>query len=98
MPIPKKILVLDHFYFFSGEAIFSVSTFDSLSVLELNPVYKTTRVLQDIASCNVKQLKNSDHANKEFAIATNEGLCFVKISKKFEVQQLTEYYLGDSDI
>jgi hypothetical protein len=45
MPIPKKVLVLDNFYFFSGEGLFSVSTFDSLSMFDLNPVYKTTRVL-----------------------------------------------------
>lgn len=80
VPIPKKILVLDNFYFFSGEALFSLSNFDALSVLDLNPVYKTTRVLKDFSSCNVRKLKNADHANKEFVIATNEGLCFVKIT------------------
>lgn len=64
-------------------------------MMDLNPVYKSTRVLQDFASCNVKLLKNVDHANKEFVIATNEGLCFVKITSSFEVKQMTEYYLDD---
>jgi hypothetical protein len=64
-------------------------------VLDLNPVYKTTRVLLDFTSCNVKEQKNEDHINKEFAIATNEGLCFVKITANKEVKQMTEYFLSD---
>jgi hypothetical protein len=35
----------------------------------------------DFVSCNINELKNADHSKKEFAVATNEGLCFVKIMK-----------------
>ena len=39
-PIPKKVEVIDDFYFFSGEGLFSLSTFETLSLLQLNVLDK----------------------------------------------------------
>ena len=48
-PIPKKVEVIDDFYFFSGEGLYSVSSFETLSLLTLNVSEKQIRYLNDFS-------------------------------------------------
>jgi hypothetical protein len=46
-PLPIKLEALDEFHYFSGEAIFVSSTFETFNVLELNIADKNSRKLLD---------------------------------------------------
>ena len=76
-PIPKRVEVFDDFYFFSGEGLFSLSSFDTLSLLSLNVSDKQIRTLNDFAASKF----TDDYFSKEYALATTDGLCFVKITQ-----------------
>lgn len=93
-PLPFKIQVIDDFHFFSGEALFSMTNFEQLSIMELNLYERTTRRLLDFTKSSFV----SNALEKEYAIGTTEGLCFVKLTHKQEIIQTSEYYLSDERI
>jgi hypothetical protein len=39
-----------------------------------------------------------DYLDKEYALGTSDGVCFVKITQQYEIKQTTEYFLRQLDI
>lgn len=65
-PMPSQVLVLNGLSLFTGEALFSLTTFERLSLIELNVTKNiTNRRLLDFCSATSSQL------NLQYALATS---------------------------